>query len=50
MLQEQVSDERFQDLDEYEDIIMADSREEHWMDVAKDGEGKSNIHALMWDV
>ena len=29
---------------------MADSREEHWRDVAEDGEDKSNIRALRWYV
>ena len=29
---------------------MADSREEHWRDVAEDGEDKSKIRALRWYV
>ena len=33
-------------LNEEEDIIISDSRDEHWRDVAEDGEDKSNIYAL----
>ena len=47
MLEEQVSEERDTDLNEEEDIRMEYSREDHWRYVDKDGEDKSNIHALM---
>ena len=50
MLEEQVSDERDPDLNEAEDIRMEDISEERWRDIADYGEGKINIHALMWYV
>ena len=49
MLEEQVSEERDPDLNDEEDIIMEDRREEHWRDVAEYGDNKFYIHAL-WDV
>ena len=50
ILEERVLEEIDPDLNEEEDIRMQDSREEHWRDVADDGEYKSKIHALRWDV
>ena len=41
-------EERCPDLNEEEDIIMEENREEHWRGVAQYGEDKSNIHALRW--
>ena len=29
---------------------MKDSRQDHWRDVAEDGQDKSKIHSLRWDV
>ena len=29
---------------------MEDSREDHWKDVAEDGDNKKKIHALRWEV
>ena len=29
---------------------MDNSREEHWRDVAEEGENKMNIHDLSWEV
>ena len=43
-------EERNPDLNGEECIVMEDSKENHWRDVAEDGEGKINIHALIWDV
>ena len=40
-------EERDPYLNEDEYIITKDSMEEHWRDVAEDGEDKSNIRALM---
>ena len=48
MLEEQVLEERYPDLNEGGDIRLEDSREDLWMDFAEDGEDKSNIHALRW--
>ena len=45
-----MSDKRYPNLNEEEDIRMEDSREEHWRDVAYDGEDKSKIYAMIWDV
>ena len=50
ILEEQVLEERDTDLNEEEDTRMEDSREEHWRDVADDGEDKGKIYSLMWDV
>ena len=50
MLEEQVSDETYLDQNEKEYIRMEDSREQHWRDVAKDGEDKIKVHALRQDV
>ena len=43
-------EEREPYLNEEEDIIMEDSREEHWRDVAEDCEDKSKTQTLMWEV
>ena len=43
-------EERDPDLNEEEGIRVEDSREEHWGDVYDDGEDKSKIHALRWDI
>ena len=51
MLEKQVSEERDLELKGgEEDIIIEDSREENWRDVNEDGEDKSMIHVLRWDV
>ena len=46
MLEEQVLEKRYPDLYDNEDIIMEDSREDHWRYVSEYGEDKSRIHAL----
>ena len=50
MLEEQMSVERYPYLNEEDDIIMEDSREDHCRDVDWDGEDTSKIHALRWDL
>ena len=50
MVEEQVSEERDTYLNEEEDIIMDDSREEHWRDVAEEGGDKKEIRELRWEV
>ena len=50
ILEEQVSEERYTELNEEEDIIMDDTRDKCWRDVTEDGDNKKNIHALSWDV
>ena len=46
MSEERVSEEIDPDLNEEEDIIMEDIREEHWRDVAGEGEYKKKSHSL----
>ena len=48
--EEQVTEERYPDLNEEEYIIMDDSREEHWRYVAEEGDDKNNINDLRWEV
>ena len=50
MLEEQVSEERGPDMNEEEDTRMEDTREEHQSDDFEDGEDKSKIQALRWDI
>ena len=45
-LEEQVSEERYPDLNEEADIRMEDSRDENCRDVAEEGENNKKIHAL----
>ena len=45
-----MSVERDPHLNEEEDIIIEDSREDHWRDVADDGDDNNNINALRWEV
>ena len=50
MLEDQVTEERDPDLNEEEDIILDEIREEHRRDIAEVGDDKKNIHALRWEV
>ena len=50
MSEDQVAEERDPYLNEKEDIRLDEIREEHWRDVAKEGDDKKNIHALRWGV
>ena len=50
MSEEQVLEERYPDLNEEEDIITDEIRDEHWRDVSKEGDNKKNIHDLRLDV
>ena len=47
---EHVLEERDPDLNEEEDIIMDDTRDEDWRDVAEDCDNKKKIHALRWEI
>ena len=49
VLEYQVSEERYLDLNEEEDIILDVIMEEHWRDVSDEGDNKNNIHALWWE-
>ena len=50
MLEVQMAEERDPDLNEKDDIILDEIREEHWRDVSEKGDDKKNIHALRWEV
>ena len=50
MLEYQVEEERYPDLNKEEDIRLDEIREEHWRDVAEEGDDKKNILALRWEV
>ena len=50
MFEEQVSEESDTDLNEEEDIIMDEIRNEHWRDVADESEDKKEIHTLRLEV
>ena len=50
ILEEQVEEERDPYLNEEEDIILDKIREEHWRDIAEEGDDKKRIHALRWEV
>ena len=45
-----MSEERDPDLNEEEDIIMDEIRENNWVGVAEECANKKNIHALIWEV
>ena len=48
MLEDQVLEERDSDLKEEKDIILDEIREDHWVNVAEEGEDKKNIDYLRW--
>ena len=45
-----MEEHRDPDLNEEEDIRMDEIRDEHWRDVAEEGNNNNNIHSLMWKV
>ena len=50
MLEEQVLEERDPEMNKEEDIIMEDSMDQNLSYVAEDGEDKSNITSMRWNV
>ena len=46
MFEYKVSEERYPDLNEEEDIRMDEIRDEHWGTVDEEGDYKNNIYAL----
>ena len=50
MLEEQVSEEKYPDLNEEEYIRFEYSRDEHRSNISEDGDDKKNIHSLRWDI
>ena len=49
LLEEQVVEERDQDLNEEEYIILDAIKEEHCRYVAEEGNNQKNIHSLRWE-
>ena len=45
-----MAEDRDPDMNEKEDIILDEIREEHWRGVAEECDDKKNIHALRWEV
>ena len=50
MLEDQVSEERYPEMNEEEDIRMNGIRNKHWRDVADEGDNKNNMHSLRWEI
>ena len=50
MLEDQVAEERDQDLNEKEDIRLDEIMGDHWRDVAEEGDDKKKIHILRWEI
>ena len=50
LLDEQMSEERDPDLNDEEDIIIDEIREEHWRDVSQEGKYKKKTHDLRWEI
>ena len=50
MSEYQVSEESYTDLNEEENIIMDEIRDNHWRGDSEEGCDKKNIHALRWEV
>ena len=50
MSEDQVAEEIYPDLNEEEDIRLDVIKEEHWRDVAEEGDDKKNIYDLRWEV
>ena len=48
MLENQISEKRDPDLNEKDDIVLDTLREDHWRDVAYEGDDKKNIYTLKW--
>ena len=44
-----MSEERDPDLNEEEDIRIDEIRDEHWRDVAREGDNEKKINALRWN-
>ena len=50
MLEDQVSEERYPEMNEEEDIRMNGIRNKHWRNVADEGDNKNNMHSLRWEI
>ena len=50
ILEDQVAEERYPGLNEEEDIILDEIREDHWRDVDEESDDNKDINALSWDV
>ena len=45
-----MAEERYPGLNEEEDIILDEIREDHWRDVDEESDDNKDINALSWDV
>ena len=50
MSEDQVQEERHPDLNDEDDIILYEIKEEHCRDVAEEGDDKKKINSLRWEV
>ena len=50
ILEDQVSEDRYPDLNEEEDIRMDTIRENHSRDVAEEVDNKKSMYTLRWDI
>ena len=50
ILEEQVVEERYPDLNEMEYIRFDEILEDHWRDLAEEHDDKKKIHALRWNI
>ena len=48
MSEDKVSEDRDPELNEEEDIIMNEIREDHWNDFSEEGDYKKKMYALRW--
>ena len=45
-----MAEERDPEQNEEEETRLDEIREDHWRDIAEEGDDKNKIHALMWEV
>ena len=45
-----MSEDRYPELNEEEDIRMNEIRNKHWRDVADEGDNNNNMHSLRWEI
>ena len=50
MSEDQVLEERYPDLNEEDDTRMDEIRDEHWRNVAEEGDDKKKMHDLRWEI
>ena len=50
ILEEQVAEERYPDLNEKEDIWFDEIQGDHWRDIAEENDDKKKIHAMSSEI